>query len=260
MFIADSFRKETSPSMVYTLLKLVASKDCTKEDAERLISGNAIGDNSVATIRKVYKFAEDCELIKTDKDKVTALIDKKHLRTYADFVYALSREAFKVNNNFCKLTQWFLAEGISTTKLKADDLAVASANVAHVEKDDIYGWQDWMVAFGLATYTTKPSDNIMFDCHVRIKRFLQHEGLFKKGSTVQAKVFVSELVKNCPEFTKVINIKDNRIGESVSASLRILHNLGIIEILFSPDSFDIWHLTTSTAHKIKGDFTDIKVR
>jgi len=260
MFIAKTFRKETSPSLVYTLLKLVANKECAKEDVERLLSGGRKGDSSADIIRQVFAFTQACQLIKVENGKVVSLMPKEHLKSYEDFTYAFGCEAFKAtSNDFVNLSQWFLAENIGVTKLVAEKLAAACSKIATVEKDGIYGWQDWMVAFGLATYVTTPSDNIMFDCHVRIRRFLERTGVFKKNEVVGAKAFMTALVAHCPEFSKVVNLRGNYVGDSVSISLRILHTLGVIEIQNKRDSTDIWHLTDAR-HAVNNDFTDIIVR
>ena len=84
---------------------------------------------------------------------------------------------------------------------------------------------------------------------------------YKKNDVVKVKQFFKDLCSKHAEFQGLIdfNAKDNKICDSLSLGLRLLHNTKLIELIYTPDSADIWHLVESFSHKIKFDITEIKI-
>ena len=84
---------------------------------------------------------------------------------------------------------------------------------------------------------------------------------FKEGEVIKVRSFLTKLLAVKKEFVSSVDLNgnENQITTSISMGLRLLHNLKLIELIYTPDSSDIWHLTESYAHKIKRDITEIKV-
>lgn len=260
MKISDNLRQEDEPNIVYAICKLVGRNEFTKSEIFDLMTDKK--DNQGIFVHN-FRFAEDCGFIKVDNEKVECLIPQSELSSCEKFVTYIWNKVFKVENNFTKITRWFLNSNIDISKVAAEQLASKCYEVAVVDQNFIRGWHWWIQAFGLGTissYLTKGGSRyIMYDCSIALERFIKSN--YKKNDVVKAKQFFKDLCSKHAEFQGLIdfNAKDNKICDSLSLGLRLLHNTKLIELIYTPDSADIWHLVESFSHKIKFDITEIKI-
>lgn len=257
MKISDTLRQEHEPSFAYAICKMVSENTLSKNE---LIS--VMTNDNQEIITKNIKFVEDCEFVVNDGQHIKCLIPTESMKTYSDFIEYISLKVFEEENNFTKLTRWFLSANTDICDLQSEEFAAKCYEVVNVDQNFIRGWHWWMIAFGLGTlsaYIKSGKRTIMFDCSEALKRFVSSE--YKNGEIIKVRTFLAKLVDVKKEFKGVINLNNNynQLCESLSLSLRILHNLNIIELIYTPDSLDVWHLTESYSHKIKKDITEIKI-
>lgn len=259
MVIADSLRQEHEPSMVYSICKLIANNDYSLSQLNEIMNDK---DSDQKVFSKNLKFCEDCGFISIKSQVCECLISYEYLTTYESFINYISLNVFDTENNFTKLTRWFLSQDISVSQIAAEQLASKCHDAVTVDQNFIRGWHWWMIAFGLATVSSHIKSGgryALFDCSEALRRFVIDN--CQENEIIKVRTFLTNLVNKKKEFKTVVDLKSNAntICDSVSMSLRILHNLNIIELLYTPDSSDIWHLTESYSHKVKKDITEIRI-
>lgn len=261
MRIADSLRQECMPEMIYSICKLVGSKSYSKDEIKRLIS---LDCEETSNFNKAYRFAIECEFVKeNDDNKVKTNFSDKQLSSFVFFRYAIFEDVFtNSSTTFTSLAKWFLTQNTDVFTLKsAESFAAQIPNdmFAGVEKDYILGFRFWMTALGLGMFSKSgASDVLVFATNNILKNWVEISKPFKKGSHVLAKEFFERLQKDCPVFADCI--KGNDINISLSLGLRVLHTNNLIELKYTTDSGDIWHLTNSISNPHTNNITEIIVR
>lgn len=260
MNISDSLRKECMPEMVYSICKLAGSRAYDKDEVKRLITLN---NNEVQAFHKVYRFAVECGFISEDtNNNVCVHFNSKELSSLRAFRFAVFDDVFKNSSTiFTSLAKWYLSQDSEIFTCKsAQELSVAILEVfAGVEKDYVLGFRFWMVTLGLAmnqkagagSTLVFATNNVLFD-------WLEFSKPFKKGKHVLAKEFFAKLISDCPIFESCIH--GNDINLAFSMGLRVLYLNGVIELKYTTDSGDIWHLTNSISYPKTNNITEIIVR
>ena len=259
MIISDGLRQENEPTIIYSICKMASQFG---DDINQLNDLMTDDNDGQKVYSKNFNFAKECGFIEVSGQRVSCLIPEEHLASYEEFINYISINVFEKENNFTKLTRWFLKENIEISQVSAEQLAARCHDVVSVDQNYIRGWHWWMIAFGLGTvsaHINTGSRYIIFDCSNALNRFVKSE--FKEGEVVKVADFLKRLFSVKKEFTSCasLNGKEHQIATSLSMGLRLIHNLKCIELIYTPDGSDIWHLTESYAHKIKRDITHIKV-
>lgn len=259
MIISDGLRQENEPTIIYSICKMASQFG---DDINQLNDLMTDDNDGQKVYSKNFNFAKECGFIEVSGQRVSCLIPEEHLASYEEFINYISLNVFEKENNFTKLTRWFLKENIEISQVSAEQLAARCHDVVSVDQNYIRGWHWWMIAFGLGTvsaHINTGSRYIIFDCSNALKRFVKAE--FKEGEVIKVRSFLTKLLAVKKEFVSSVDLNgnENQITTSISMGLRLLHNLKLVELIYTPDSSDIWHLTESYAHKIKRDITEIKV-
>ncbi len=261
MKIHDSLRQECMPEMVYSICKLAGSKKYSKVELKKLIT---LDSTDVQTYNKAYRFAVECGFIKEDSsDIVISNFKKEELSDFKNFRYTIFMNIYNnENTTFNELSKWFLSQNSDVFKYKsAQDLSIVIPNdmFSNIEKDYILGFRFWIVALGLGMLQKSGSGNMLvFSCNTILSEWLKNAKPFKKNQTIIMKDFIKTLTEQCPVFSSCIN--GNNINLALSMGLRVLHINNIIELKYTTDSGNIWHLTNSLTNPATNNITEIIVR
>lgn len=261
MKISDSLRHECMPEMVYTICKLAGSKTYKRDVIRRLIT---LGCDDVQIYNKVFRFSVECGFISEGADEaITTNFTKEQLASFRSFRFAVFKDIFKNSGTiFTSLARWYLSQDTDIFTYKsAQDLAVAIPNdiFSGIEKDYVLGFRFWMVALGLGMFSKSGASEIMvFAVNNILADYLRFDTPFRKGKVILAKNFFETLVRDCPAFSDCI--VGNEINTALSMGLRVLHLNDVIELKYTTDSGDIWHLVNSISLPQTNNITEIMVR
>ena len=264
MKIHDSLRQECMPEMVYSICKLAESKQYEKNELKRLITLGSSTKESIEQFNKIYRFSiESAFISESDDEMVQTQFTKQQLSDFRSFRYAVFMEVFQDNTAiFTGLCKWYLSQGTEIfTKKSAQDLGIEMPEYifSGIDKEYVLGFRFWAVALGIAILQKAGSGaTLVFATNQIIEDWLKFAKPFKKNTTILAKEFFNVLLSSCPVFTDCIN--GNDINCALSMGLRVLHQNNIINLGFTTDSGDIWHLTNSISNPKTNNITEIIVR
>lgn len=261
MKIADSLRKEAMPDMVYAMCKLAHYKAYHNEEFLNLIS---LENPHNSIVRDVYSFCINCGFLTESGDgKVTTPFNDVDLGDFSLFRYQVATNVFRDRGTlFPTVTKWFLEQDRSIFKHRSSNelasILPLDSNVVNITEYTL-GFRNWMEALGMATVAaTGSSGALVFAVHRLVKDWLNFAQPFKTKEPILAASFFRELSKALPQFVGVV--VDNQVKESLSMGLRVLHNLGVIEMIYTHDSSDIWHLAPSVQYDNTRILSEIIVR
>lgn len=261
MRIANTLRKEAMPEMVYAMCKLAGYKEYQKQEFINLMTLEN-PHNQVA--RDGYGFCINCGfLTESGDEKVLTPFDEVELANFSRFRYKVAANVFQDRGTlFTSVTKWFLEQDRSIFKYRtSNDLASILPLEPELVNITEYtlGFRNWVEALGLATVaSTGSSGALVFSVHRLLKDWLIYAEPFRQNEPVMAAAFFRKLSEDLPQFAGLA--VDNQVKESLSMGLRVLHNLGVIAIVYTHDSQDIWHLTPSVQYDNTRVFSEIIVR
>ena len=264
MNIANTLRQECMPEMIYAICKLAASKSYDKDELKRLITLGSHAKESSDQYNKVYNFAIACEFMSEDNiiGKVSVNFSNKELESFRSYRYAIFGDIFKKSNNmFTELARWYLTQDSDVFAIKStgDFLRSIPQDLGIRNEEFLLGFRFWMVSLGLATLQKSGAGStLVFSTNNILLDFLQFYKPFKKGKTILAREFFQTLINECPVFQCCLS--GNDVNLALSLGLRVLHINENIELKYTTDSGDIWHLTNSISNPKTNHITEIIVR
>lgn len=263
MNISNNLRQEYMPEMIYSICKLVGSKSYDKDELKRLITLGSSLKESGEQYNKVYNFAIDCGFISEDiSNKICSNFNKEELLNFRHFRYAIFSNIFKNSNTMFKsVAEWYLSQNmdIFDTKSTLDLLRVIPQDLGVKSEEYLLGFRFWMVTLGLAMLQKSGNSSaLVFTTNHILLDWIEISKPFKSGENVIAKDFFKKLTIDCPIFKSSIN--NNDINLALSMGLRVLDLNNVIELKYTPDSGDIWHLINSISQPKTNHITEIIVR
>lgn len=263
MNISNTLRQECMPEMVYSICKLAGSKSYYKEDVKRLITLGNTSKESNDQYNKVYRFAIDCGFIGEDvNDNVFVNFSKKELSCFKAFRYAIFSDVFKNSQTiFTSLTKWYLSQerDIFSVKAIGDLLTRVPQDLGVRSEEYLLGFRFWIVALGLAMMQKAGKGaTLVFATNNILNDWIELSNPFEKGKPILANEFFDKLTIDCPLFKCCM--VGNDINLALSMGLRVLNLNGLIELKYTTDSGDIWHLTNSISDPKTNNITEIIVR
>lgn len=248
MFIKN-FRLEITPKRVYSMLKTVEYKNKIKEmELLNLIEPLEVNKNQ-DDAKKVFNFLQNLEFIKKDMDDFFILnIDIKYLKNekkFSDLMYDILIKQ-KIDKDFFEVSSWVMGNYKETITAKsAEKLAIIIKDFNFVNESYILNWRFWARFMGLGyIYDGEFIPNPIN----RLKLIIEDEELFKENETIEMKVFIDKILKECPILEK--SIENNSITESLSLALSILNESNIIKLQYIQDSQEVWFLKHSALQEI----------
>jgi len=261
MKIDNSLRQECMPEMVYSICKLAGYKSYTKEELKSLITLN---NSDSPNYNKVYNFALECEFLSENlSGTINTNFSDKELSCFRNFRYAIFRDVFKDSNNiFTNLTRWYLTQSREILSVKsAEDfqIAIPREQFGNISKEYVLGFRFWLSALGLAMLQKAGVGRVaVFATNSILLDWIEFEKPFKKGKSTLARDFITKLIQDCPAFSDCTS--ENSINLALSMGLRVLHQNEIIELKYTADSSDVWHLIASINSPNTNNISEIIVR
>lgn len=262
MKIADSLRHECMPEMVYSICKL-ANGERERSDIQRLITLGATDKESQDQFSNVFNFAKECNFISEDNTKIICLLDSAKLNSFKEFRMQVAKGVFENRNTkFCKAAEWFLSQNkadmFSLDNAEKLSSSFTSSFGFNPDKYFALGFRFWMVALGFAAFQGYRKSAIAFACFDIISQWI-HESKLEKGKAIPARLFFDSLGGDIAIFNSMIS--NNKLNTALSMALRTLRDAGVISLVYTKDSSDVWHLEVAQLDAGNDDrFTEIIIK
>lgn len=265
MKIDDSLRNETTPEMVYSLCRLVASMKLPEDNVVKALSLGSDDDKTKMSVRKVISFAKKSEMIiENDSDNtLVCLFDNDDLVSFRSFRHALFMKAAPNEEvRFGKIVRWYLKQDPEVFKIEnGEDLIQKIPNdIIMGDAQNARGFITWASGLGIMSRGYAGSKRAMLNypqIHECISDWLYFDRPFPKGESILVRDFMQRMKSDCPLLQDTL--EGNNIKRALSNALRILEGTGWIELKYTKDSGDVWHLTKSIARQNTNDITEIEV-
>ena len=258
MKIADTLRHECMPEMVFSVCKL-ANGQYSRSEMQRLIILDDMDNESQTQFSKVFNFAKECNFITEERDKVICLLGED-ISSFKKFRMQVVKGIFSNRNTkFVKAAEWFLNQNdIDIFSIDtAEKLSVSFSTNLGFKPDKYFalGFRFWLVALGFAAFQGYRKAAIAFSCHDIIEQWI-YESDFEKCKQINARNFFNALCGDIPVFDTMIS--NNKLNMAFSMGLRVLRDIGVIQLQYTKDSSDVWHLDESKLDAGHDDrFTEI---
>lgn len=262
MKIADSLRQESMPEMVYGLCRL-SSGGYKRDELQKLITLEAEDKESQDQFAQVFNFAKECNFISEESSKVKCLLDTKKLNSFKDFRMQVVKGVFENRGTkFYKAAEWFLSQEDNDilTLDSAEKLSSRFVTSLGFNPDKFFalGFRFWMVDLGFAAFQGYRRSAIVFACQDILEQWIC-ESHFQRSKKIAAREFFDKLCAEIGIFETMIS--NNKLNLSFSMALRILRDTGLIELVYTKDSSDVWHLRESSFEKANMDrFTEVVIK
>lgn len=259
MKIADSLRHECMPEMVYSVCKL-ADGHRERADIQRLITLGVTDKESQDQFSNVFNFAKECNFISEENMKVMCLLDQNKMSTFKDFRMQVAKGVFdNRNTKFTRAAEWFLTQNeVELFSIDTAEKLSASFTSTFGFNPDKYfalGFRFWMVALGFAAFQGYRKSAIAFACFDILEQWIA-ESKFEKGKAFAARSFFDSLTGDISVFD--VMISNNKLNTALSMALRTLRDAGMISLVYTKDSSDVWHLDEAKLDAGNDDrFTEI---
>lgn len=188
-------------------------------------------------------------------------VPDEFLSSYEGFRRFSVRRAFQnTYSTFFRFTAWYLAQNNEIfSYTDADNLAAkVDKELSYIHDEDIRGWRFWASFFGIGVlHNMFLIPNMFLRLHDALKWDLSEEDPLARGKSLPFSKFYSWLKQNCPE--AVWGDDKNQLCLALSNGLRLLHDRGLIELSYEPDSAGKWQLYPMDAHLIN-DVSNIAIR
>lgn len=270
----NSIKSMQTPTRVHALLKLLQYKPYSRDDLIRYLQPPHLNRAQDQT-KEVIAFARNGDLIHEGDDKLFRLsIPSEDIDDSLVFRRTIIQKAYtKPDLHFHKFTAWFFCRGENVLAEKAKSLVnqffkdVSATRFAketfEYNETNIRGWMNWASFLG---YGYVLEGQFIPNPAKRIHEEFQFNYELPRNEWIPFAQFMKWMADTLPEldggeFNSPFNnlIKEQKLSYGLSAGLRTLHDLGIVQLNVVPDKKDIWHLTPSKLHMITSDVTDIMV-
>lgn len=255
----DGMRMEPTPERVLSVCRLVAQKSMTREEIRTAMTLGVNDERQLDQINKSINVAlEELSIIKADTDNLVLAVESDIISSPTAFRrYVGSRVFAAKDTTFHMFTKWVISqneriftmrtwEGMAATcKTEAKELSTLNENA-------VLGWRFWAAFLGVGYLS---GTMIIPNMKLRLEDILMttYTEKFKFNETILAQDFILWLSTKMPE----VDFGD-KLPLALSAGLRTLHELGLIELKTWSDS------TPIMLYRVDGDpinsFTHISVK
>lgn len=261
MKIADTLRQECMPEMVYSVCKL-SKNSYTRAEIQKMITLAADDKESQSQFSNVFNFARDCNFISEKDGEVMCLLEPEKLDSFKQFRMQVNKGIFQNRSTkFYKASEWFLSqEDTDIFSLEtAEKLSTSFTNALDFNPDKSFalGFRFWIVALGFAAFQGYRKSAIGFACHDIIGQWV-YDCSLKQGVQIPARAFFEALCNDIGIFETMMS--NNKLNLALSSALRTLRDAGVIKLIYTKDSSDVWHLYESKLDAGNSDrFTEILI-
>lgn len=255
----DGMRMEPTPERVLSVCRLVAQKSMTREEVRKAMTLGANDDHSFEQINRSINVAlQELSIIKADADNLVLAVDPTIISSTTAFRRFVSERVFAAKDTtFHMFTKWMISQNericaMRTWEGMAATCKKESMELSSLNENAVLGWRFWAAFLGIGYLS---GTMIIPNMKLRLEDILvtSYEEKFKFNETILAQDFILWLSKKMPE----VELGD-KLPLALSAGLRTLHELGLIELKTWSDS------TPVMLYRVDGDpinsFTHITVK
>lgn len=255
----DGMRMEPTPERVLSVCRLIAQKSMTREEIRKAMT---LGENDEREIDQVNKSInvalEELAIIKADADNLVLAVEPDIISSPTAFRrYVGDRVLSAKDTTFHMFTKWVISQNeriftMRTWEGMAATCKTESKELSMLNENAVLGWRFWAAFLGVGYLS---GTMIIPNMKLRLEDVLAttYTEKFKFNETVLAQDFIHWLSAKLPE----IGFGD-RLPLALSAGLRTLHELGLIELKTWSDS------TPIMLYRVDGEpinsFTHISVK
>lgn len=285
---------EVSPHRIHALLRLVRRlRHPKREELLELLQPSALLDNTNAS-RAIYNETRRYNLIVEKADKSVVLHEDINSADKIESVEAfrsimqkrllgVSREkenSYQLN----LLVAWYAVQDEGIFRYKKKDEISEQFNADMYPRSDIEsrtlgrGFNPghlnrgftWAAFLGWGRLMKVGKEMLLPDAHIRLQGVLP-QLLSPADGSLRFAIFAHRLAETCPELdggvlfekcwqaTRSAENRGNRLSLMLSTGLRILHEIGDIELTRQGDATDIWRLYPAQGHPLK-EITHIQLK
>lgn len=255
----DGMRMEPTPERVLSVCRLIAHKSMTRDEVRRAMT---LGDNDDKEIDQIDKSINvalgELSIIKAEADNLVLAVDQNVIASTTAFRRYVSARVFSAKDTtFHMFTKWMISQNERIFSLRSWEGMSATCRgevkeLSSLNENSVLGWRFWAAFLGLGYLS---GTMIIPNMKLRLEDVLAttYTEKFKFNETILAQDFVLWLSTKMPE----VDIGD-KLPLALSAGLRTLHELGLIELKTWSDS------TPIMLYRVDGDpinsFTHISVK
>jgi len=263
MQIQNTLRPECMPEMVYSICRTIFDGRYTRTAIREKITMNSVKFDQFNT---VFNFCESCGFISVLPDSTfKTVFSSSELSDIRHFRYCINKAVFSSQDSLFKnVAIWYLNSNIDlVSEINTQNLAakftIATQYSKNLPPEYILGFRFWMEFLGyLVKQGVDRRPNYVFGMHNAILDWLEIEQPFDLEKKVTFREFLDKLKNDLPLFESCVQGK--KMNDAFSISLKVLHQSNIIELIFTPDSHDVWQLTHTLGFKNLSNVTEIKVK
>ena len=234
----DSMRMEPTPERVLAVCRLIAHNRMTRENVRKAMS---LGNNDEKELDQINKSisvaADELDIIKAKDDQLVLTVDSTILTSAVSFRrYVASKVFLQKDSTFYLFTKWVITQNERIFKLKswegmAKTCGSEIGELSALNENAVLGWRFWASFLGIGYLSgTMIIPNMM----IRLKDVLAEDFTkrFAYGEPILSYEFIVWLSAKLPE----VDMSQQRLPLALSAGLKTLHELGMIELKTWRDS------------------------
>lgn len=255
----DGMRMEPTPERVLSVCRLVAHKSMTREEIRKAMTLGVNDERELDQINKSINVAlEELSIIKADADNLVLAVEPEIISSTTAFRRYVSERVFaSKDTTFHMFTKWMVSQNeriftMRTWEGMAATCKTESKELSALNENAVLGWRFWAAFLGVGYLS---GTMIIPNMKLRLEDVLatSYAEKFKFNETILAQDFILWLSTKMPE----VEFGD-KLPLALSAGLRTLHELGLIELKTWSDS------TPIMLYRVDGDpinsFTHITVK
>lgn len=227
----DSMRMEPTPERVYAVCKLIASQSMSKDDVRKYMSLGEPSSTNYGEIMSSITVAVEELGVLTSKDNLLVLnVPISIIETPTAFRRYVNSKVFgQKDSTFVLFCKWYIAQNerifiLDTWEVKANTAKDELHELAGLNENAALGWRFWAAFLGIGYLS---GTSLIPNMKIRLQDVMvsSFSKAFQYNEPVQANAFVEWISAMFPEIELT-----SPLPLAISAGLRTLHELGLIEL------------------------------
>lgn len=258
-------RMKTSaiPERVYVLCKEVAGKKMSENTLKAMLEPKNLGGKTTY-FGDVRTAAEQLKLISIKENEISLAVDKEVVKSMDNMRHYINTSLETLSDSlFYKVTQGYLDLGTEVLKhnsvSKMSDLIGQQIGEKVIE-DDMRAWRFWMafLGFGYMHDSQSGAAGILLPNVAVFLRDIIENLKIKKKTEYSIGEFVSVIT---PYANIALHnaVEKKNFNYAFSNAIRMLHDLGVVNVMHRLDAKEIWTLYASDGHAIYDTVTHITI-
>lgn len=256
----DKMKTTPIPERVYSLVCALIKRPLSKDELREALEPKVCQTGNTKYFADVYEAALELELISEKENEVSLRIEKKHLANLQTFRKYVMPIIFNMKSSmFYKVTKAYV-----NANEKVFEFNMISAMGSFIQerldepmnilKEHMLGWRFWVSFLGVGILH---NDNMLIP--TMYKQLVDVLDLvdYQPNKEYTANEFLALIEPYC-HFAFDLNSSNKELSLALSNGIRMLHDMGYIEIKDELDATGVWHF-----YKVDGlqnKFSHIKIR